>query len=84
MTDQRPAPEQCPEPFWHKTHRYCPVCTWQEPEETMPQMVGEWRDDPDPIRRAIFWLIERSWADADDFEACQAAARAIWPLRTRR
>ena len=24
-------PEQCPEPFWHKTHRYCPRCTWTEP-----------------------------------------------------
>ncbi len=25
------APEDCPEPFWHETHRYCPVCTWTEP-----------------------------------------------------
>lgn len=24
------APEDCPEPFWHNTHRYCPVCTWTE------------------------------------------------------
>jgi len=24
------APEDCPEPFWHVTHRYCPVCTWTE------------------------------------------------------
>lgn len=22
------APEDCPEPYWHETHRYCPVCTW--------------------------------------------------------
>lgn len=20
----------CPEPFWHETHRYCPVCPWTE------------------------------------------------------
>lgn len=24
-------PEDCPEPGWHETHRYCPVCTWTEP-----------------------------------------------------
>ena len=29
--DTRPSPENCPEPFWHNTHRYCPVCTWTEP-----------------------------------------------------
>lgn len=23
-------PEECPEPGWHETHRYCPVCTWRE------------------------------------------------------
>lgn len=26
----KPSPENCPEPFWHRTHRYCPVCTWTE------------------------------------------------------
>lgn len=52
-------------------------------EMPMPQMVGEWRTDPDPVRRAIYWLIDRSWTDADDFEQCQQAAHAIWPLRTR-
>lgn len=20
----------CPQPFWHETHRYCPVCDWTE------------------------------------------------------
>jgi hypothetical protein len=24
------APEDCPEPVWHTTHRYCPVCSWTE------------------------------------------------------
>lgn len=23
-------PEECPEPPWHETHRYCPRCTWYE------------------------------------------------------
>jgi hypothetical protein len=23
-------PEDCPEPFWHETHRYCPQCSWTE------------------------------------------------------
>lgn len=23
-------PEDCPEPQWHKTHRYCPICSWVE------------------------------------------------------
>jgi hypothetical protein len=35
------APEDCPEPFWHETHRYCPICTWTEdqdkPEPEQPQ-----------------------------------------------
>jgi len=24
------APEDCPEPGWHETRRYCPTCTWTE------------------------------------------------------
>ena len=23
-------PEDCPEPYWHETHRYCPCCMWTE------------------------------------------------------
>lgn len=30
MAEARPKPEECPEPFWHETHRYCPACTWTE------------------------------------------------------
>ncbi len=22
--------ENCPQPYWHKTHRYCPACPWTE------------------------------------------------------
>jgi hypothetical protein len=36
-------PEDCPERFWHETHRYCPVCTWTgEPsgEETPEQTIA--------------------------------------------
>lgn len=29
-------PEDCPEPFWHETHRYCPACSWTEPVEPAP------------------------------------------------
>ena len=37
-----PSPENCPEPWWHETHRYCPVCTWIEPQEkpTREQLVA--------------------------------------------
>lgn len=35
MTTERvvPSPENCPDPGWHETHRYCPACSWtfQEP-----------------------------------------------------
>lgn len=24
-------PEDCPEPYWHETHRYCPACSYAEP-----------------------------------------------------
>lgn len=36
------APENCPEPFWHETHRYCPVCTWTAAQEEPPrkEVVG--------------------------------------------
>ncbi len=26
-------PEDCPEPFWHETYRYCLACSWTEPRE---------------------------------------------------
>lgn len=35
-------PEHCPEPFWHDTHRYCPVCTWMEPAEPKVDWEMEW------------------------------------------
>lgn len=28
MSRPQIAPEDCPEPYWHETHYYCPVCTW--------------------------------------------------------
>lgn len=27
-------PEDCPEPYWHKTHHYCPACSYVSPEST--------------------------------------------------
>lgn len=30
------SPSECPEPFWHETHNYCPCCTWTRPEEPKP------------------------------------------------
>jgi hypothetical protein len=35
------APEHCPEPGWHTTHRYCPVCTWTEPAPVTEQRLAE-------------------------------------------
>ncbi len=32
MTREPIAPEDCPDPGWHKTHRYCPACTWTDEE----------------------------------------------------
>ncbi len=26
----RPSPENCDQPWWHDTHRFCPDCTWSE------------------------------------------------------
>lgn len=39
------APEDCPEPFWHETHYYCPVCTWRASTctERRDRTVGEYR-----------------------------------------
>lgn len=28
--EQRNAIDACPEPGWHKTHRYCAICPWAE------------------------------------------------------
>jgi hypothetical protein len=39
-----PTPENCPEPYWHQTHRYCPACTWTE-EYDMPAEVTELGED---------------------------------------
>lgn len=30
MAEQLP-PEQCPDPSYHDTFRYCPHCSWTEP-----------------------------------------------------
>jgi len=40
-------PEDCPEPFWHDTHYYCPVCTWVAPDaprsaKVTPEKLDEW------------------------------------------
>lgn len=48
--------------------------------DKMPNMVGEWRYDPDPIKRAIYWLVDKSWIATKDFEEIQGVAEAIWPL----
>lgn len=31
-----PSPENCPEPFWHETHMYCPACTWVAQDSVLP------------------------------------------------
>lgn len=28
--DYEAAVSACPEPYWHTTHHYCPVCPWNE------------------------------------------------------
>jgi hypothetical protein len=43
MSREIPGPENCPTPEYHETHRYCPSCSWTEPQP--PQ----WND----IDRAI-------------------------------
>jgi hypothetical protein len=52
-------PEDCPEPYWHQTHRYCPACSWMEPpcgavavyrrdalinESVRPPYLGDWSE----------------------------------------
>lgn len=39
-------PEDCPEPFWHETHRYCPACSWTErPAPTHRRFVLDRSED---------------------------------------
>lgn len=31
--------DECPEPGWHETHRYCPCCSWTEDENWTPRYL---------------------------------------------
>lgn len=49
-------PEDCPEPFWHETHMYCPACSWTAP-----------REEPSTKQEAVAEIIHGahvSWIDA--------------------
>lgn len=37
--------EHCPNPAGHQTFRYCPHCTWQEPEEIIAVASGATREE---------------------------------------
>jgi len=40
MTTAQIRPEDCPEPGWHETHRYCPACSWTEPTRSVQPSSG--------------------------------------------
>jgi hypothetical protein len=58
------APENCPEPFWHETHMYCPVCTWQEAQPE-PEL-----SDLDRARDLLLRWCE-GWSDESEFPLLQ-------------
>lgn len=61
-------PEKCPEPVYHTTHRYCPACSWREPEEAKPEHVGSIED------RMMSLRVDCSRLQfSDDVEALKAA-----------
>lgn len=70
MSREPIAPDDCPEPFWHETHRYCPVCTWQEPQEEAPPSVldralallDRWQDGYSPAPDIEFPLLDETRA----------------------
>lgn len=39
-TTQTIDPADCPEPFWHETHRYCPRCSWKEASPVTGETEG--------------------------------------------
>lgn len=58
-------PEDCPEPYWHETHRYCPACSWTEaPQPPTPEQVA----------RAVEVLRKDGIDTAEKFEALLAAS----------
>jgi hypothetical protein len=62
------APEDCPEPGWHETHRYCPVCTWrEEPTSIAESAIAEpaWESERRMLRGAIARLMRHQAALAD-------------------
>lgn len=51
MNPQDITPEDCSEPFWHDTHRYCPACSWTEDyDKTDDEKVAEYVAKHQPMR----------------------------------
>jgi len=48
-----PTPDQCPEPFWHETHHYCPVCSWVNPDRPLTESE-RLRAELDAMRNLMF------------------------------
>lgn len=63
------APEDCPEPFWHETHLYCPVCSWQEEPEEEPVSPS--------LRAAVVEVLLDHQAALD--ERRQQRTETTWP-----
>ncbi len=58
-------PEDCPEPGWHETHRYCPCCTWTDgtPTGTATPMrlhvAEDWPTNSGALLRRVGWLDQK-------------------------
>jgi hypothetical protein len=54
--------------------------------ERHPSRTGTWRtyrDDADPIKRAIYWLSDLSWRCPDEFEVLQGLAAELGRAASR-
>jgi len=54
------AVEDCPEPYWHETHRYCPACVWTE-DYGKPEPVAMPYRETDPLATRIEARLRAEW-----------------------
>ena len=79
MTAASIRPEDCPEPFWHETHRYCPVCAWVEAPDSSTE--PEFREQLPAQAKALDFVRERWPSTVDPIwraaKLCEEAGEAL-------
>lgn len=74
------APADCPEPYWHQTHRYCPVCTWTEADDKPKKpayvyVASSWRCTMQP---AVIAILKAAGIDVYDFRNPEGGTGFGW------